>query len=879
MSRILFSIRYSVRSFVRTPGMALALLVTIALGVGSDVSILGFVRGLTRVSSPLTSDDRIVSVFGQDLHHQAGPVSYREYLALRQNPGVFELLGAARIAQESIFSAGQSDIVPVAAVTPDLSRLLGISFEAGVVISNRMWSSEFGAKPDVRGDQIRVDGVDMHIGGVAPVWLEGLYRDRAVDIWMPLRESGLTELDRGSRNFWVLGRLHRSVSGRAAQTSVQTAAGELLALPYTGMTPETAIGLRRVGTLLGLAAGAVFFIACANVASFLLGRAFTRSHATALRVALGARRSQLIWDLLSDSLVISIAGGAAGLLLAIWTSSGLPALLYEKDAAHLVFAPDLFSIIATSAVCIGVTIVSGLLPVLVLSHDRPVAVLRRESAGPSLPVRRLRMGLVVAQMAGCCVLVISTAALVEGLRSAMVTGAGHKLDHTFLATVQTQPLVGIHYFQRLEESLQPIAGVSRIEWAGQLPGSEPARQSFRIEPPQLPLRQIELDIQWFTAGSLTLFQMPPKEGHLFGFEEQGCRTAIVNEAAAGQLFGPATAGRILQDPAQLPVEVIGVVAMRKGVGGNRPTIYYRQPKDKAPTPAPTAAAHFRAPISSELPRGEFDTNVVSPGYFNLVGLPLLAGRGFDGGASSECRVGLVNREAADLYFGGNAVGSALIDGNGRRTAVVGVTQSAALATFQRQAGPALYLPMAQDALPRMTMIVETRGTNGPGLADLRRVIESVQGSGPAPLILRTFDTYVTQTSLAPLHIATVILSTTATIAVLLGVVGLFGALTDAARQRRRELAIRIALGAQRWRVIVQVMGEGGRLACAGTAVGMIGSVLWTQWLAGITRSGGLPPLWVWLSAPFVLAGAVAIASFLPARRALALNPTIAIRED
>jgi ABC-type lipoprotein release transport system permease subunit len=859
--------------------MALALLITIALGIGSNVAVNGFVRGLTGFSSPLTNDGRIVSIFGRDLHRQAGPVSYKEYLAVKGKLAGFEWVGAAHVSQGAIAFAGQSAVAPVAAITPELSRLLGLSLREGVVISHTIWLGEFGAKPDVVGDQIRIDGVDTRVSGVAPEWLEGLYRDHAVDVWMPLPEEGLNELDRGSRNFWVLGRLRGDVPAGRTQRLVQPGGSEFLVFPYTGMTPETAAGLSRVGTLLGLAAGAVFFIACANVASFLLGRAFARSHETAIRIALGARRGQLVWELLSDSVVIAVAGGAAGTLLAVWTSSGLPALLYESDAARLVFAPDLLSVVAASAACVGVTIACGLVPVLVMRHDRPVAVLRRESAGPSLPLRRLRMGLVVAQMASCCVLVISTAMLTEGLRTALATNAGHKLGQTFLATLQADSLMGIHYFQHVEEATRSMAGVSRIEWAGRLPGSEPTWKSFRIEPAQLPARDVQLDVAWFTSDSLALFRTPPKQGRLFGFGEQTCRAAIINETAAGELFGANSAGRVLHDSAGVPVEVIGVVAMRNPAGGNRPTIYYNHLNQEGPTPSRIAGMRFRAPIASELPTRELDTYVVSAGYFDALGLPVLAGLSFAGHTFRECRTGMVNREAADLYFGGSAVGSALIDGDGRRTTIVGVTQSAPLGTFQRQVEPALYLPMLQDPLPRMTMIVQARESNGPALADLRRVIESVQGSGPAPMILRTLDTYLTQTSLAPLHIATMILGASGTMALLLSVLGLFGALSDAARQRRRELAMRMALGAQRWRVIGHVMGEGGRLACAGAAAGMLGSLVLSRWLTGITGGSGSPPLWVWLSAPLALLGAVAIASFVPARRAMVVNPIMVLRDE
>jgi ABC-type antimicrobial peptide transport system permease subunit len=187
--------------------------------------------------------------------------------------------------------------------------------------------------------------------------------------------------------------------------------------------------------------------------------------------------------------------------------------------------------------------------------------------------------------------------------------------------------------------------------------------------------------------------------------------------------------------------------------------------------------------------------------------------------------------------------------------------------------------MSQDIHLIMTMIVRARDRDGPTLADLRSTIEYVPGHGPAPLVLKTFETYLTQTSLAPLHIATMILGASATMACLLSVLGLFGALNDAARQRRRELGVRIALGAQRWRVIGRMMGEGGRLACAGAVVGTLGSLFLSRWLAGITMGSGWPALWVWLAAPLVLAGVVAIASFIPARRASIVNPLAIMRED
>jgi putative ABC transport system permease protein len=162
-----------VRSFARTPGIALALLITIALGIGSNVTVYGFVRGLTKPPSPLTSVERVVSVFGREAHREAGPLSYPEYLSVKGRTDAFEWLGAARISQGAITLAGQSATVPVAAVTANLSSLLGLSPGEGVVIGQRMWQDEFGSKADVRGDPIRIDGVDTRVSGVAPAGLKG----------------------------------------------------------------------------------------------------------------------------------------------------------------------------------------------------------------------------------------------------------------------------------------------------------------------------------------------------------------------------------------------------------------------------------------------------------------------------------------------------------------------------------------------------------------------------------------------------------------------------------------------------------------------------------------------------------------------------------
>ena len=885
-------LRYSAKSLTRTPIWALALLLTIALGIGSNASVHGFVRGLITPDLPLPGIATIVSVFALDAQRAAGPVSYDSYLSLRDQLDVFQLIGAARESQDRVTFGERSSLMSVAAVTTDLAALLHLGLDAGVVISHRVWLLQFGAKTDVRGLPIRVAGTDTRVAGVAPEWLEGLYRGRAVDVWTLLSERSHQPIDRSSRSFWVLGRLRPDVSIDQAQIAVNAISKDPppnVLLRYTGMTPEMAGGILRIGTLLRAAAAAVFLIACANVASFLLARASARSHETSVRVAIGARRGQLARQLLSDSVLISVSGAAVGVLLAVWTTNIIPALFFDQDAEHLVFAPDRFGILVASAACAGMTIACGLVPLFEVRHDNPAAVLQRESAGPSAVVRRVRAGLVLVQMAFCCLLVISTGLLLQGFRNALQTNIGNRVGQPILATVQAAPshtrgettALGFKYFDDAEQAALSVMNISRTIWVATLPGSRPVWHSVRVEPPRLPVRDVVLDVAAFTPQSVAQVVLPPLKGRMFGAADSvKCPVVVVNEEAAQELFDGDAVGRSIEDPAGVSVEIIGVVVERQerkdGVR-HRPTIYYYAEQMDTPL-GRTGPATFRVPILPASATGVLDANVVSPNYFESMGFSPTAGTIFQHGPSSGCRVGVINEEAADLYFGGNAVGGTIVDSADRRTKIIGVVRAARLRTAQRSIAPTIYFPLAQDFQPRMTMILDALDVNNATLASLRRRLELVPGGGPAPVLVTTLDAHLRRTALAPERIATILVGATAATGLTVGILGLYAVITDATRRRRREFALRLALGATRWRVVRHVFAEGVRMVSAGTIAGLLGSLLVARWLATMTPSAGWPSLWIWIAAPLVLVAAVAVASVLPARRAMTVDPLTIMRD-
>ena len=486
-TQILPRIRRSARAFVRAPGLSLVLLLTIALGVGSNAAVYGFVEGLTHPASPIRNADRIVSIFQQDGFRETGPLSMKEYQQLEDRRGIFEWIGAVRIRTAEAVIDGRSEIAIIAEVTPGLNGALALPLDKGAVISHRTLDREFDDGASAIGSRVRIDSLDLTVVGVAPEQLDGLYSDQSIDLWVLSKGQDL-EAGADRRNVWALGRLRHGISLAHAQTALDESSAGLHPLSlraFTGIAPNAAGGLARVGTFLNFCAAAVFFIACINVASFLLGRALRRSHETSLRIALGATRAELLRELLTDSVVLSIVGGAMGLLLGILTAHALPAFLFEEDAERLTFAPRLLPILAASLICVVITALCGMMPVLGTITDRPWMVLQRESGSPPKATLRLRSALVLGQIATCCALVLCTAILLNGLHSALKTSAGHRLGDPVLLTVQAPaadgPEIDTEFFKEIEKRAKSVVGLSPVAWMARLPGNHDPGEDVTVK--------------------------------------------------------------------------------------------------------------------------------------------------------------------------------------------------------------------------------------------------------------------------------------------------------------------------------------------------------------------------------------------------------------
>jgi hypothetical protein len=652
-----------------------------------------------------------------------------------------------------------------------------------------------------------------------------------------------------------------------------------------GQPDGTSAAMARIGALLSAAAWAVFVIACINVATLLLLRSSSRSRESSVRIALGAGRGQIARLFLADAILISLTGGAFGILLAVWTTRVVPSLLFERDAEQVVFIPNFRATIAASLACAAIMIVCGLAPLTETRRDDPASVLRRESAGPSRAMRRLRTALVGVQMTCCCLLVISAAILITAFRDSLRTKAGARLKLTILATVDSQerfgrPDLGEQYFRNIEQAAQSMPQTIMTTWSNMPPGSQSAWQSVRTEPPTPALRDVVLDVALFTPQSLHAVALPPISGRMFSRNDtpQSCRVVVVNQAA-GDLLGRNAVGETILDAAGQPAEIVGLVAPSDEAreSGVRPTVYY-YPDQRIVASDQVGPTRFRVPAEATHSRAILETHAVSPTYFDFMGLAVTAGRSFPDAASRSCRIGVINQEANERYFAGKAVGAAIVDGGGHRTEIIGVVQSAFLRASQRRVDPAIYFPMAQDFFPRMTLVIGSRDTTTATIAAMRNRLDAVPG-GRSPVLVTTLEAHLSRIALAPERIAMVLISAAAAIALVLGSLGLHGALLDRARQRRREFGVRIALGSQGWRLVGQVLGEGVRLAASGTIAGLLLSRVLARWLSQTMPAAGSPPVWVWVVAPGALLAAVLIASVLPARIALATDPLTIMRAE
>jgi putative ABC transport system permease protein len=864
-------LRQSARSLLRQPGLLIGLILSVALGVGSNAAIFAFASGLISVRSPLAdAGARLTTVIAQSGRSQ-GLLNGHEVAWLRDQ-GVFDAVAAIRETVGTLRTDRRSMTGAVATTSSEGASLLSLETADGVALGPAAQQT-FGAPERITIDDEAYDGPVS-----TPGWLEGLFAGRPIAAWIVADAGSLGADDPDARTLTVVARLPQGVSRAEAQRQLdaRTPAVRLLLDEYTGLTPEASAAMRRLRVLLTVVAGAMLAITCLNVAVLLLSRAARRAHEISIRIALGVTRRTLAVGLLVDAVLIVVPGLAAGLLLGMWTANALPALLFAQDAEQLTFAPDLGITAAAVLACAALVVGCGMVPLVENRHDRPADVLRSRAAHGRGPLDRLQKSLVVAQMAGCCAFVVAAAFLTDSFQSALRTQAGRGAGTRVLAEVEAstgfaRDDLGLQYFRDLAAAVSQVPGVFSTAWISRAPGTHPSWRPFAIERPHATAREVQAPLLPFARETIDEVALPPLAGRMFGGGDRpgGCPVVVLNQHAASAWFGDAAVGRWLRSHAGERFEIIGVVA----TPARRAPIVYFYPAQGGSAGA--GVMRFALP-SGEFHRGTLDANAVSGNYFQVMGgvLDDTADNEVDRG-ETPCRTAVVNQEAADLYFDGEAVGGAVIDASGQRTTIVGVVQEVPIGAWQRDTPPTIYFRHTDEYSPHATLVLAAASATPEMLAEVRRQMTAV--SGGSVRRLQTLDDHLARTALAAERIAALLVRAATAVALVLGILGLNRAVADDLWRRQQEFATRSALGSPAWRLVPVLLRQGARWASAGGLLGLLCAWVVGIWLRGLTGFDAPYAAWAWLAGPAVLAAGVLLASALPALRAIRVDPLMAMK--
>lgn len=621
MDTLLRDVRYALRGFIRNPAFTVVVLVTIGLGTGANATVFSFVNALLlRPATGVADPDSFIAVHTSD--YSSGPygdTSYPDYLTIKSDAPA---LGALAVYDEgpalvkvgdSVLRIGVMQISPeffdVLGLRPAIGRLLGqADGESGApltaVIGHDLWQRTFGGQP-VAGTVVSVDGVVHEVVGVAPPRFDGLRLGGGFELWVPLGEA-VRRGARGSRGLSVVGRLAHGAALEEAQTQVTAITARLAAeypetnrgtleqpdqprpmsvLRHTRLHPAFRGDVALIGSVLLGAVGLVLLIACANVGNLLLARATVRGREVALRVALGAAHGRIVRQMLTESALLGLAGGALGLLFALWTSDVLPSFFPADQARMLDATIDGRVLLYTLAISLGSSLLFGAAPALQAFGVLPAASLRGESGSTSsLRTGRLRTLLMTAQIALAMVLLVSAGLLIRSLGNAENADLGFATRNGVVASVDLpvdrSSERGLAYLDEAVGRLRALPGVVSASVADTLPLSGTPRRGFQMDGyERRPGEDGELPFVVTGPEYFATLQIPLLDGRTFEPADRAGsrRVVVVNELLSRQYFGGGAVGRRMTDSRDTELTIVGVVRTgkyRSVQEPERPVVYY-----------------------------------------------------------------------------------------------------------------------------------------------------------------------------------------------------------------------------------------------------------------------------------------------------------------
>lgn len=631
-------LRFAVRQLLKKPGFTTVAVLTLALGIGANTAIFSVLNTLMLRPLPYPDPDRLVRVFRTSPQSQNWPHSAANFLDQRAQNAVFERMAAFRWSMFSLAEPGEpaeslrglaatSDFFPALGVRATLGRV----FTAGedepgrdqvVVLSHSFWVKRFGADTNIIGQTVRMDGQSVVVIGVMPAEVEYPQLWSAIDAWRPLAFTSEQRLDRRDSWLEIVARLKPGVSQAQAASALRSL-GVRLEESDREHNAKTGLRLaplresigdassRRFAWLMLCLTAFVLLIACVNLANLQLARAADRSRELAVRLALGAGRGRLMGQLLVESLVVALLGGAVGCALAVWVSDFIGRHLTRWSPRGVEVTLDwrvlVFALLGSAAT----GILFGIAPAWLASCTNMNDVLKASARGATAArgQHRLRHALIVGEVALALVLLTGAGLFIGGLQRFIRQDPGWKVDGLLAGW---SPLTGSRYaspdqrrayVERLEERLSRMPGVQRVGLSSTLPiwsfgTTRPFLVEGRVSPAlgQEPL----VNAAAVTPGFFDALGIRLREGRFFTSADTTNRTqvVIINESMARQFWpGESPIGRRIGGSVRTDLEwqeIVGVVNdLRFPANLNRPDTRLQIYRPLAQEPRPGVFMELR----------------------------------------------------------------------------------------------------------------------------------------------------------------------------------------------------------------------------------------------------------------------------------------------
>jgi predicted permease len=804
-------VRFALRMLRKSPGFTAVAIMTLALGIGANTAMFSVVEGVVLAPLPYREPDRLVMVLESNLRFPQDPISYPNFLDWQREARSFQQMGAYMWQGYDLTSPGTPEHLLGKEISSGFFSTLGVNLTLGrefspqedrhggtpvAIISDRVWRNRFDGSPSVLGKSVTLNGADFTIVGILPPGFN--FGSQRADVYTPLGKGDPLILnDRGGHPVVSIARLRAGVGISTAQAEMSTIQDHLDQLyPDANRgTGATVVSLKQIlvgdagGTLLPLlgAVGLVLLIACANVANLLLARSAARSREFAIRSALGASRTRIVWQLITESVLLSLAGGSLGLAIAKWGISPLLAAVPRSLPRSENIGVNVPVLFFTLGVSLAVGILFGLAPALKSSRIDLQASLKEGGRGSTTVHPRTQSALVIVQMALTLVLLVGAGLLFRTIR-----------------------------------------------------------HLWEVDP-------------GFDAQQLTTF----KVGLSFSPAE---RPSDIR-AAYQQMID-----RIRKIPGVQAADFTGLVPL-SGQDGDMPFwIGSRKPASLQAAPRLLGT-------------------LAGPDYFRTMGIPLLQGRLFtpEDTTNSPCLV-VIDSVFTRMYFpDSNPVGQTLSFaftpvGPCRIIGVVGHVKHWGLGGTDGGTQNEMYFPLYQDPDPwvasnyaDLTVMVRTRLDAASLMPAIKNAVYRAGRNQPV-YDVQTMQQIVSD-SMSSQRFPMILLETFAGLALLLASVGIYGVISYSVAQRVHEIGIRMALGAQPRDILRIIVGQGGRMALAGTALGTAASFGLTRLIANLLFGvSPADPITFACVAALILCVTLA-ASYIPARRAMRVDPMVALRHE